>query len=149
METQILSPMPNKIWSKFIPYFNYICGALYLLIIFGVDLVLIFNASLGAQQSYWPFWYIMLVFLGFYIVFFLLEGSFGKKLSNTTSKLDGWIFTIIILRNIIFLLNFLPFIQLLGLVVDFFGGWILIIVYIRLMFLRFREAKQNPALTSS
>jgi hypothetical protein len=39
-----------------------------------------------------------------------------KRFADTTSSLDKWILTIVVIRNIIFLLNFIPFIQILGLI---------------------------------
>jgi len=84
-----------------------------LLLVFGLDLMIIISSP-----SLMPFWIAMLIVLGVFLVFFFLENFlFRKKFTYTNSAVDGWILLIIILRNIIFVLNFIPFIQLLGLMI--------------------------------
>ena len=68
----------------------------------------------------------MLIVFGIFAVFFCLENYvFSKKFSDTKSALDPWISGIIVVRNLVFLLNFIPFIQILGMML--LGGFLAII----------------------
>lgn len=108
----------NTIWAKRIPRTNMVFMIISLLFVFGLDLFIIISSP-----SLKPFWYMMLAVMGVFLVFFFLENYlFRKEFTDTRSTLDGWIYAIIFARNIIFLLNFIPFIQLLGLML--LGGFL-------------------------
>lgn len=111
----------NTVWTKNIPRTNKIFMVLSLVLVFGLDLfIIISNPSLAS------FWSIMLAILAVFVVFFCLENFvFSKKFANTTSSVDKWISMIIAIRNLIFVLNFIPLIQLLGLAL--LGGFLAII----------------------
>ncbi len=98
-----------------------------LIFVFGLDLLILISSPSLAL-----FWYMMLGVLAVFAIFYCLENFvFRKQFAGTTSHLDKWITLVIILRNIVFLLNFVPFIQLLGIallgglfsaIIGLFGG---------------------------
>ena len=91
-----------------------------------------------------PFLYIMLGVLAVFATFFYLENFiFRKKFANTPSSLDKWISTIIVIRNIIFLLNFIPLIQLLGLAGLVYIGWLIGLIYLGLIIGRYHQMKKE------
>ena len=129
----------NRIWDKWIPRTNTIFLVLFLLLIFGVDLVIILN-----NPDLFGFWAIMLIVFAGYCIFFFIENfKFNKKLATSQHSLDTWIFIVVILRNILFLLNFIPFIQLLGLLGLPTVGVGLLVVYIILVVLRMRRSRRD------
>jgi hypothetical protein len=110
-KTAVVSNQPVKsIWGKGIPRTNWTFMVISLLLVFGLDLLILFSSP-----SLWPFWAEMLIVFVIFAIFFCLENYiFSKKFSDTKSHLDPWISGIIVARNLIFLLNFVPFIQILG-----------------------------------
>jgi len=112
---------PTSIWAKGIPRTNNVFMVISLLLVFGLDLFIIISSP-----DLRPFWYIMLGVLAVFAIFYCLENFvFRKRFANSTSSVDKWISMIIVIRNLIFLLNFIPFIQLLGLAL--LGGFLAII----------------------
>lgn len=102
----------QSICVKGIPRTNKVFMVISLILVLGLDLVIL----LVSGFSLLPFWIVMLVVLGIFAVFFYLENYvFSKKFADTKSALDPWISAIIVARNIIFVLNFIPLIQILGL----------------------------------
>jgi hypothetical protein len=151
------------LWTKKgIPRTNKISMIISLILVFGIDLSIVI-----ASPDLIEFWYMMLGVLAIFTVFFYLENFiFRKKFTNTTSPLDKWISMIIVVRNLIFILNFIPFIQLLGLALlagflavipGLFGGGglgggfggigflvpVMIVIYIILIVNRYRETKNQ------
>lgn len=111
----------KSIWNKGIPRTNSTFMVISLVLVFGLDLFIAITSP-----DLRSFWYMMLAVFAVFAVFFCLENFvFRKKFANTTSSLDKWISMIIVIRNLIFLLNFIPFIQLLGLAL--LGGFLAII----------------------
>lgn len=150
-------------WTKGIPRINKVFMILSILLVFGFDLFVIIS-----YPDLISFWYIMLGVLAAFALFYALENFvLRKKFAGTTSALDKWIRLIIILRNLIFLLNFIPVIQLLGLallagvftIIPVFGGGdlglalglgglgliapALIVLYIILVFARFSGTRKQ------
>jgi len=122
----------NTIWTKGIPQTNLIFGLLSLLLVFGVDLYAVIS---NPDLSF--FWFIMLIIFGVFAIFFYLENVvFCKKFANSTSKLDIWISLVIVIRNVLFLLNFIPIIQLFGLIGIVSVGWVIGLVYLFLIIAR-------------
>lgn len=100
----------STIWTKGIPRTNKVFMIVSLVLVFGLDLFIIISSP-----SLVSYWYIMLGVLAVFAVFFCLENFiFRKRFANTKSVLDPWILGIIVVRNLIFLLNFIPLIQILG-----------------------------------
>lgn len=100
----------NKIWTKGIPTINLTFIIISALLVFGLDLMILIS-----QFNLLPFWIEMLVAFGLFVVFFGFENYlFRNKFANTKSALDPWIVILIIVRNCVFILNFIPLIQLIG-----------------------------------
>lgn len=113
-------PTQNSIWTNGIPTTNKAFMISSLLLVFCIDLFIII-----AVPELAAFWYIMLGILAMFAVFYCLENFvFSKRFANTTSSLDKWISMVIVIRNLIFILNFIPLIQLLGLAL--MGGFLAI-----------------------
>ena len=99
---------------------NNVFMVISLLLVLGLDLLILLSNS-----SLLSYWIPMLIILGVFVIFFFLENYVFKKIfADTTSPLDPWIHTIIVARNIIFVLNFIPLIQALGLVL--LGGFLVL-----------------------
>jgi len=121
-------------WNKIIPSTNIGFLVVSLVLVLGLDLLILVNSP-----DLFPFFAEMLIVLGVFGIFFYLENFvFKKRFLNTQSKLDGWITTLVILRNIAFVLNFIPLIQILGGVALFYGGVPYLIIYSILLAKRFK-----------
>lgn len=139
------APVPNiytnKKWTKVIPRTNLIFMVISVLFVFGLDL-LILIPSLSSETNLLPFWIEMLIVFGLFVAFFLLENFlFKKRFANSKSALDPWFVSLIIVRNIVIFLNFIPFIQLLGMLI---GGYVIIpylLLYAIFVFRRFKSAE--------
>jgi hypothetical protein len=128
----------SAVWTKTIPRTNTVFMVISLILVFGVDLSILISSPELAM-----FWYIMLAVLAVFALFFILENFiFKARFANTTSNLDPTIATLIGLRNFLFLLNFIPFIQLLGLAGLGFIGWAIVLVYVGLLIARSNQTKK-------
>ena len=86
--------------------------------------------SFGSQLSLLAFWIEMVVVLGIFGIFFYLENfSLKKRFENSRSTLDTWISVAIVIRNVIFVLNFIPVIQIGGGALLVLGGIPYLILY--------------------
>ena len=131
----------SSIWAKGIPRTNKVFMVIYLLLVFGLDLFIAISSP-----DLLSFWYMMLGVFALFAVFFYLENFiFSKEFTNTTSGLDKGISLIIVLRNLLFLLNFIPLIQLLGLAGLMYVGWIIGLIYLGLIIARFNQIKNKEA----
>lgn len=130
------TPAPTMaIWTKGIPRTNIRFMVVSLLLVCGLDLTIAVSSP-----DLMDFWYIMLGVLAVFLVFFYIENFvFSKKFADTKSGLDPWIFAMILVRNIIFVLNFIPLIQLIGLAADMYIGWIVTLIYVVLIVFRFNQ----------
>lgn len=87
----------------------------------------------------------MLGVIGIFGIFYYLENEvLPEKFSKTTTSVDPYLYIVINLRNIIFVLNCVPFIQLLGLAALVFAGIPLLMVYSLLVYFRFRQMNLGP-----
>jgi len=101
-----------------------------LLLVFGLDLVILLQSGMSLLF----FWIWMLAVLGVFAVFFYLENVvFKNRFISTQSKLYTWISLLAVIRNLAFILNFIPLIQILGGVVLMYGGIPYLIIYIILL----------------
>lgn len=126
----------STIWSAFIPRINKIFLALSLLLVFGLDLIILISSF-----SLVGFWLEMLAVFGVFLLLFYLENKvFSKKFMNTKTSLDPFIYVLIVLRNIVILLNFIPFIQLLGMGIGMFAGIPHLLIYSLLIWLRYKRS---------
>ena len=129
----------NTTWSKRIPRTNLGFMAVSLLFVFGLDLIILIN-----ETDLWPFFVAMLVVLSIFVVFYFIENYvLKKKFSTSRSRLDTWIVVLILVRNIVFVLNFIPGIQILGGAVLVFGGIPFLIIYGLLLSSRSKNTHVN------
>ncbi len=130
----------NKIWSKIIPFMNKWTMIISLILIFTVDFYVIVESP-----EFIMFWAIMFAVLGVFFIFYKLEKNkyIPKFRQQRQSRLDKWIASFVFVRNIIFILNFIPFIQLLGLATLFWGGLPMLIFYIIVIKMRNNESLEN------
>ncbi len=154
-------------WAKRISRLNNVFLVIYLILIFGLD----FFVASSSWRDLATFWYLMLGVFAVWLVFYFLENFlFKKKFKDSNAGVDKAIFFLIVLRNLVALLNFIPFIQLLGLallsgfffIVSIFGsgrgfgmfgagpfglvamiGPALLILYIVLVIKRFSQTKKS------
>jgi hypothetical protein len=128
----------NSMWAKIIPKINNAFMIISLVLVFGIDLLIIILDS-----SLIEFWYKMLEVFAVFACFFFFENFvFNKKFVNSTSALDGRIRFIIVIRNLLFLLNFIPFVQILGLMVILPVGLIIGSIYILLINARYNQIEK-------
>jgi len=115
----------NKKWPKVIPRLNNGFLVISALLVFGIDLpILIMNLELA------PFFFVMLCVLAIFVVFYLYENrKLKQKFSNSDSKLDSWFVVLVFIRNVVFVLNFIPLIQILGGLVLIYCGIPYLIIY--------------------
>ena len=124
----------NKFWIKVIPRTN----TLYLLVC-GVLFILVDSMILAANPELFQFWAFMAGVLVIFLCFYYFENTYSsKKLSSTQSPLDSWIFALIMLRNIVFVLNLIRLIQLIGMMALAFFGIPYLIGYALLFYYRFK-----------
>ncbi len=122
----------NKIWSKRIPGSNKIAMVVSLILFLVVDLYILITLP-----ELLVFWLAMLAVMVIFCAFYYYENNkLAPKFLYSQSKLDYWILTLAGLRNLVFILNFIPFIQLLGGAALIFGGIPYLIVYFILIHLR-------------
>ncbi|MEP7204767.1 MAG: hypothetical protein ABI716_01065 [Candidatus Saccharibacteria bacterium] len=132
---QVLSSLQsNKIWSKSIPKTNkiFLIAAAALLLI--VDLPLLISDRTGMLIM---FFILMLIAFAVLLVFSRLElYVFKKKFSGSKSKYDHVLFGLIIARDLLLFLNFIPYVQLLGIFAFVMLGLPILISYTVLVSLR-------------
>ena len=136
------SEIVNKYWSKWIPLANKIFIGIALFIFFGVDLFILVTDSmdLGTGIVIMIFFYgimfiPMLVFYGFYRY---ENQKLADKYLTSSSKIDPWILVMVSIRDIVFILSVIPFIQILGMAALVFEGIPYLIVYYFLLRARSR-----------
>jgi len=100
----------STMWTKTIPRTNSVFMVVTLGLVLGLDLVILIQSP-----SLFAFWAEMFGVLIFSLIFFWYENFKLKKKFGTSSwKHDGWIYFLVILRNITIVLNSIPLIQILG-----------------------------------
>lgn len=129
----------NKVWTKAIPLTNKIYIGICLIFLLFVDLPI-----LQSSPELAPFFYAMLGAFFTLVTFAVIEHFVGKKLlNNPTNGLDHTIFGFIIVRNIIAVLNVIPFIQIVGLLADFTIIPVIILIEIIILFIRFGQLNKQ------
>lgn len=121
----------NFIWGKYIPLINKISLILYLVPLFTVDLYIVIR-----MPGLFVLWFVMFIVLGIFLFFYRLENTKYRNRFTTFSSYDKYIFVLIILRNILFLLNFIPYIQIFGFIGLVSVGAIIVVIYLILIGLR-------------
>ena len=119
----------NKYWTKYIPHLNKWAMVVSLTLFLGLDLIiLIFTPVL------FIFWAAMAVVMLIFWRLYLYENRILKKrFKSSKSKLDRWILVMVVIRNVVFILNVIPFIQLFGGAALIYGGIPYIIIYYLLL----------------
>jgi hypothetical protein len=98
-------------------------------------------ADLLGDSMIGVFVWMMLGVLALFSFFVWLENKYlFDKYAGTTSKSDKNIQGIIRMRNFMFILNVIPFIQILGLMALMYGGWLVLIIYVVLLLRRHKSA---------
>ena len=83
------------------------------------------------------------MFAGF-VAFSAFENFYLRRVfSNSHSSLDGWISALIVIRNVIVLLNFIPFIQILGMMLGMYAVWVYVPLYAILIGIRYARTKHS------
>jgi hypothetical protein len=119
----------NKYWTKYIPWANKGFMVISLLLFLGLDLYILIN-----EFDLLPFWLAMLVVMAIFVSFYFYENRILKvKYATSESKLDIWLIVVVAIRNIVFVLNFIPLIQILGGMLLVFGGVPYLIAYYFMM----------------
>ncbi len=128
----------SSMWTRIIPGTNMGFLVITMLLVFGLDLVI-----LVTSPELWMYWAEMVGVFAVFMLFFWFENSNRKKAyGSSRSALDGWILFLIVVRNICVVLNSIPFIQLLGGFLLFFGIIPYLILYTILIDMRTRATAQ-------
>lgn len=115
----------SKVWKKQIPILNKSFLIISSILVFGLDLLIVIGLP-----SLMFFWIMMLVVFVIFVLFYALESFLKSKYSDTWSDVDNKFFAIILFRNIIFILCFIPYIQILGMLGLFVYAIPFMIMYI-------------------
>jgi len=122
----------NPIWAKGIPGTNMVFMIISLVLVFGLDLLILFG-----QWALLHFWIEMLIVQGIFVIFFYTENySYSKRFASSRSALDSWIVALVVIRNIFFVLNAIPFIQIAGAAGLILGAIPFLILYWTLLAIR-------------
>ena len=109
-DTTITEFTGNKYWAKYIFRTNKWLMILSLILFLGLDVVI-----LVMSPDLFIFWAVMAVVMLIFWQFYRYENStLNERFANSDSKLDSRFVALVVLRDIVFVLNFIPFIQLLG-----------------------------------
>ena len=123
----------SVIWSKFIPRANMVFLVISAIFVFGIDLMILISSP-----NLIGFWIEMLIVFGVFILFMYIENfKLSKRFASTKSRLDFYIGALVVIRNLAIFLNFIPYIQILGMLILVFAGVPYLIGY--LLLLRFRS----------
>jgi len=121
----------NKYWSKWIPAVNRLFLLGVLVMMFVVNIFILITDSLGLGfETMIVFYGIMLIPTAVFVSFYFYEKrTLADKYTESNSRLDPWLLTLITIRNIAFVASVIPFIQIIGMVALVFGGVPYLIVY--------------------
>lgn len=134
----------NTLWTKIVPRTNWVCMIISLALVFGLDVSILIQSPTLA----W-YWYEMLAVQAVFIVFFVIENFvFKKRFSSTRSKQDTWITALVFPRNVLFILNAIPLIQLLGAVILLVAALPYLIIYSIIIHSRLKGARASVAISS-
>ena len=112
--TECMPIKPLNLWDGPIAKSNWSVMQVSLGLVFGLDLVILLLSGF----SLLPFWIVMLVVLGVFALCVYYENVvLRKSFGASSSPYDAWIYRLVTLRNIFFLINFIPLVQVFGLIV--------------------------------
>jgi hypothetical protein len=129
----------NKYWSKWIPGTNKIFMLFSFLVMFVVNPFIIVTDALEIGTGTALFFYgIMFIPLVIFGIFYRYENNkLSNQFGNTRSGTDPLFLILVVIRNIVFGLNFVPIIQITGAGALVFGIIPYLLIYIFLV--RFRN----------
>ena len=131
----------NRTWSKTIPTINKVFTTISVTIFL---LSLFVAVQSGALKEVFLFALIMvavIIILGRFN--YIESSSLSKKYSHSTSKMDPWFIVVSVIRNIVFVLNVIPFIQIFGIVALVLGTVPYLLIYLIMIYMR------NKSISSS
>jgi hypothetical protein len=129
----------NATWSKTIPRTNKAFMGISLLLVFGLDLFILISSP-----ELFMFWAAMVAVLVVFGIFFYCENYvLAKRYLTSQSNLDRWISFLVIVRNVVFILSFIPLVQILGGMLLVTGGIPYLIIYLILVVKRTRLAQAS------
>lgn len=106
----------SEILCRLVPKTNKFFFVISVVFVFGIDLIILIMSP-----SLWFFWAEMLLVFGIFYLFYSAEKNVAKsKFAQSKSNLDTWIYMLVVIRNIVIFLNFIPFIQVIGMMVGMF-----------------------------
>lgn len=125
----------NYFWAIAITRTNFLTVILSVLLFLGIDVfILITDPSLAG------FWFMMWIPFILLIGFFYLENiKLRKRFLYTKSRIDILFLLLNIARNIVLFLNFIPLIQLLGIMLLMVGIVPYLIIYAILVYYRSKQ----------
>ncbi len=127
----------NKYWSSYVILTNKIFMGVSLIIMFGINVYILATDALGLGDDALFFYGIMFVPLILFAGFYLYENkNLSARFMGSQSNIDPWILALILIRNGVFVLNFIPFIQIMGGIALIMGGVPYLIVYFLLLYMR-------------
>lgn len=138
--------MNTSKWAERLPRTNRAYMIVSLVLVFGLDLFLVLGDS-----SLEGFWFEMIGVIAIFGLFYYLENNvLSEKFSQTTVPVDTYLDFVINLRNLFFVLNSIPLIQILGILLLTFAGIPLLVIYCLLIAIRFRQMNQSlPGVATS
>lgn len=117
---------------KLIPKINSFFKIISIALVFVLDIVILIS-----EPALWPFWVEMLVVFVLLLIFINYEYNFvRKKASSSSPFLDSVFVALVIVRNLVLFLNFIPFIQIIGAIATIFGIVPYLIIYSALIYIR-------------
>jgi hypothetical protein len=136
-----MSKETPSLWKKVIPRTNHTFLVIAVLLFLGVDTLLVLN-----DHSLFFFLIVMILVLGAFVEFYRFENlNLTKRFGRNKNGLDGWIYGLIIIRNVVVILNLIPFIQILGFIFIIYGIGFFIPIYAVLIWIRYRKTpKDSP-----
>lgn len=136
---QNVKPIKSSLWTSKIPRINMISFVIYVILLLFVDLSIVITSP-----SLLEYFYMMLFVFGTFMVFFILENALLCRKFTDYQDIDYVILVLIVVRNLIYLLNFIPLIQLVGILIAYTFGIVIVILYITLIVLRYLRNHKKP-----
>lgn len=136
-----VAPPPSLIWRRIVPIFDWVTLATSLALLIGVDMPIV-----AESPEYTDLLHIMFAVFGVFLAMFILENFvFRKRFATEVRKGDGFFAVFIFIRNLFFIINFIPVVHLLALVVMPVVGPAFVLGYTIFLIVRRRNVLPVPA----
>jgi hypothetical protein len=139
----MITPQPqslvkSELWNRYIPRTNNIFLGIDLALVFILDLAIIINSP-----ELKPFWYAMLFVLVIQLVFWSIENYYlsPKLKTQPTTASTQFFYIFSLLKNILFLLNYIPLVQIIGWIGGVFAGPVIVVGYIVTLWFQFKRKR--------